>query len=976
MIGRSVSHYTILEKLGEGGMGIVYKAHDTKLDRVVALKFLPHYLTSDLSEKERFYHEARAAAALTHPNIAVVHEIGEHDGQIFIAMEYVEGKTLKDIAGTPLPLSKTLDIAIQVCEGLAAAHEKGIVHRDIKSENIILTPKGLAKIMDFGLAKVKGATKLTKAGSTLGTAAYMSPEQAQGEEVDQRSDIFSFGVVLYELLTGRLPFRGEHQAALIYSIINEEPPPVARFNENVTPAIEQIVAKALAKEREERYQHADELVADLRRERKRLDYARAGYVSSLSTTTLAERPKRDIAKKGIGIAVVILLVIAALIFNPFNLKIGLEKNIASQKQSLAVINFENIPDPSDKEYTGEMLTNLLTTALFQAKGLDVISRERLYDIQKELGQGEAKAISSSMATQIARRAGVSAMLHGSILQLQPSLTVTYRVVDVQSGKIISTQRLSGYQSSKIFSLVDTLAIMVNNDLRATPIGQAEVKPVEVMSTGSLEAYRAYMQGIEADKKLLVDESKSAYQKAIEIDSTFALAHLGLFKATGDKQELEKAVKLSGNLTERDRLLIEAEHYSAVGSDLVAMNTFETLLQKYPHEEGAYERLALLYEGNFRYDDAFRAIRRGLQNDSLNKNLWNALAYYHAGMGQKEDAFAALDHYLKLAPAEANPYDSQGEIYYLFGNFDSAAASFQKALTFRTEPIGTRWRLGFLSMQQRDYTRAIELVRLSSEYDSTQRDWRDACLRKIGMFRGHLNSVRKEAESVLGKRFERYTAIDLVIIAYEMGDYRGLRRYANLISSEAEKDPDDIIHNRDYVAWAEILSGNRIQAYQLLEAIRKNLEGVKSGFWGPWIEYTTGVLLYEEGKYDEAVSSFGKAIQNYFPNRHPSYHYALSLMKSGRIDSAIHELKLLTVNCMPPGTHSIYLDVFLFPMWSYFPIAAVKAHYWLGVAYEKQGKTDQAMKEYETFLNIWKEADFKSPEMQDAEARLGKLKAAG
>ena len=227
MIGKTVSHYRILEKLGEGGMGVVYKAHDTKLDRVVALKFLPHYLTSDPKEKERFYHEARAASGLLHANVAVVFEINDHDDQVFIAMEYVEGKTLKQIVEEEaLAIKKILDIAIQMCDGLVVAHERGIVHRDIKSENIMVTAKGQPKITDFGLAKVKGATKLTKTGSTLGTAAYMSPEQARGEEVDHRSDIFSFGVVLYEMLTGRLPFGGEHLAALLYSIINVEPQPM------------------------------------------------------------------------------------------------------------------------------------------------------------------------------------------------------------------------------------------------------------------------------------------------------------------------------------------------------------------------------------------------------------------------------------------------------------------------------------------------------------------------------------------------------------------------------------------------------------------------------------------------------------------------------------------------------------------------------------------------------------------------------
>jgi len=228
MIGKTISHYKILEKLGEGGMGVVYKAQDTRLDRLVAIKFLPQHLIADAVEKERFVHEAKAASALNHANITTIHEIDEFEGQMFIVMEYCEGKTLKKmIEKETLTIKKVLDIGIQICEGLTAAHKKEIVHRDIKSENIMVTQEGQVKIMDFGLAKLKGATKLTKARSTLGTAAYMSPEQASGEEVDSRSDIFSFGVVLYELLTKQLPFKGEHQAATLYSIINEEPQPVS-----------------------------------------------------------------------------------------------------------------------------------------------------------------------------------------------------------------------------------------------------------------------------------------------------------------------------------------------------------------------------------------------------------------------------------------------------------------------------------------------------------------------------------------------------------------------------------------------------------------------------------------------------------------------------------------------------------------------------------------------------------------------------
>jgi len=308
---------------------------------------LPPHLTSEFEEKERFIHEAKAASALSHNNITTIHEIDEFEGQMFIVMEYCEGKTLKQvIEKETLPIKKVLDIGIQVCEGLTAAHKKEIVHRDIKSDNIMVTKEGQVKITDFGLAKLKGATKLTKTRSTLGTLAYMSPEQAQGEEVDSRSDIFSFGVVLYELLTGKLPFTGEHHAAVIYSIINEEPQPIARFNNQVSTKLEDMVFKALAKDKEERYQHADELLADLRRERKSLDYLKTGQVPK---EAIAPKPKRKVLPIVIPASVVFILVLLFLILRPFKFEIGPEKKATAEENRLAIMYFENIADREDKE---------------------------------------------------------------------------------------------------------------------------------------------------------------------------------------------------------------------------------------------------------------------------------------------------------------------------------------------------------------------------------------------------------------------------------------------------------------------------------------------------------------------------------------------------------------------------------------------------------------------------------------------------
>lgn len=272
MIGRTISHYKILEKIGEGGMGVVYKAQDTKLDRLVAMKFPPADLCCDPKAKTRFIQEAKSASAMNHPNITTIHDIDEKGGEFFIVMEFIDGKSLKEILQEKdFTLKEVFDVAIQAAEGLNAAHQKGIVHGDIKSDNLMLTQEGRVKITDFGLARLKGTTQYPDGEGISGTTSYMSPEQASGEDIDQRSDIFSFGVVLYEMITGQLPFSGEHYAAIIYSILHETPEPLARYNANIPEGLQRIVDKVLAKDKEERYQYVDDLLADLKREKKNME---------------------------------------------------------------------------------------------------------------------------------------------------------------------------------------------------------------------------------------------------------------------------------------------------------------------------------------------------------------------------------------------------------------------------------------------------------------------------------------------------------------------------------------------------------------------------------------------------------------------------------------------------------------------------------------------------------------------------------
>ncbi len=824
MIGKTVSHYKILEKIGEGGMGVVYKAQDTKLDRIVALKFLPQYLASDSAEKERFFHEAKAASALNHPNITTIHEIDEYEGQVFIVMEYVEGKTLKSmLEKETLPIKRILEIGIQVCEGLTAAHKKEIVHRDIKSDNIMVTKERQVKIMDFGLAKLKGATKLTKAGSTLGTAAYMSPEQAQGEEVDQRSDIFSFGVVLYEMLTTRLPFGGEHQSAIIYSILNEEPQPLARFNNQVSAKLQEIVEKALAKDREERYQHVDDLLADLRRERKGLEYAKS---SILTQTYEPPKPKKKILKVLIPASVLVVLALLFFILNPFKVEVSKEQTAQASENSLAVMYFENIVDPEDKDHTGEMLTNLLITSLFQVKDLEVISRERLYDIQKELGQADSKTITPSLATKLAQRAGVSMMLLGSILQKQPTLTVTFRLIEVQSGKILSTQRLAGFSSEQIFPLVDSLAILVRNDLKITPASVTETKSVAEVTTNSPEAYRSFLEGVELLDKFYFAEAEAAVKRAIELDSNFAMAYfqLSFLAPPGDEERrnkaLQKAWQLRNKVTEKERLQIQAAYVNAIDNNpLKATEILEELLQKYPHEQRVYDNLARFYASLNQYEKALQTNLAGLKNDSLDKLLWNSLAYGYAGLNRRKEALDAVDKYLKLAPGEPNPYDSKGEIYFIFGELDSAEYWYQKAVSLRQD-FQSLEKLGYNALLRQDYVAAEKYFQQSgSTADEFQKTISEISFSLIPVHQGHLTQARKQMLENLSfhkirklQIFVLFNYYILTLQAYEVGNYSAMLEYAKKLSFELKKDASDKIYGRDQLAWAYLKNGNSKMAY--------------------------------------------------------------------------------------------------------------------------------------------------------------------
>ena len=976
MIGETILHYKILEKLGEGGMGVVYLAEDTKLKRYVAIKFLPKHIAANKEERQRFEVEAQAAASLNHPNIATIYAIEQSENQSFLVMEFVEGNTIKKLIEQDVKsfiVKKVLEIAIQVCEGLDAAHEKGIVHRDIKSDNIMLTRKGQIKIMDFGLAKIKGGTRFTEIGSTVGTAAYMSPEQAQGEDVDHRSDIFSFGVVMYEMLTTRLPFDAEHQAALIYSVINENPQPVVRFNGKVSHDLERIVFKSLSKDKEERYQHADDLLADLRKERKSLEYAKSGYIkaSTIARTVSGKSSDMKVSKNKkiirvvIPSVVIVLLTVLFLLFNPFKTTNNENHVSASLSNSLAVMYFENIPDPGDTDHNSEMLTNLLITSLSQVQGLEVISRERLLNIQKDLGQTDSKTISSSIAEQVAKRAGVTTMLVGSILQEKPMLAVSTRLIDVQTGKIISSQQVTNFKPDKIFNLVDSLSVLIQNNLQ-TSSSQGEVKSVAEVTTKSPEAYRAYVAGLELRDKLYITEAAAAFSRAIELDKNFAMAYYylgymqGFYGTTEASQNsLKKAVELSDRTTELERLQILAANYIQQNNLPKAVDIYKQIIERYPHEINSYNQLgwSIYSKLLLQPEQAAEVLRRGLKIETSAKTLQNVLAYTYVYSNKKQKAIEAVNKYIKLAPAEPNPYDSQGDIYAWFQEYDLSRASYQKAISLRAD-FATNAKLGAYSILNNDYANAAKYFQAS-----------DFELPLIEVAHGQIQSAEKKFSTLPESQITKSNKLrSMINLSYESGQYADMLKLARQLSAELKKDPTDNIYGRDYLAWALIKNDKSLEAYNMIDGIEKDVNGV-SPLLQFTADYSSALVSYEDGEYDKALETFRKVFQALPPNHEPNIFYGITLFKTGQTSEAIYEFQ--RIMSWPQGI-DLYIVSGIPGADLDWPVPQVKAHYWLGVAYEKQGDKNKALAEYKKFLDIWKDADFNSPEMKDAKVRVAKL----